>query len=266
MSMISIAAPQWRQTKIGRGGGRRGVHRLVGLRGSARRRLQQSTRRGEVLNAPGVGEQPVVADAMEAAGQHVQQEAAHELVGRERHGLVARACPWPDSPSSGSVTPRSSRREQPAVGDRHAVGVARQIGQHRLRARRTGAWRRRPIRTVRSGASQRRRLPDRPERRSRRRTATARRDAPRSALRGSAAGTVARARAPAGRSPAGRRSSARHRATGRRRARCRARADGASAPNPRCAAPGWRRCARPGAWDRRRSCSSVSAATSNSRP
>ena len=33
------------------------------------------------------GDEAVVADAVEAAGQHVQEKAADELVGRERHGL-----------------------------------------------------------------------------------------------------------------------------------------------------------------------------------
>ena len=35
-----------------------------------------------------VGEQAVVADAMEAVGQDVQQEAAHELAGGEAHHLA----------------------------------------------------------------------------------------------------------------------------------------------------------------------------------
>ena len=52
--------------------------------------VQQFKRAGEMLAAFGIGEQPVVADAMKAGGQHVQQEAAHELIGTERHGLVAR--------------------------------------------------------------------------------------------------------------------------------------------------------------------------------
>ena len=52
--------------------------------------MQQFARPGEMLPASGIGEQPIVADAVKAAGQHVQQEAAHELVGTERHGLVAR--------------------------------------------------------------------------------------------------------------------------------------------------------------------------------
>ena len=52
--------------------------------------MQQFARLGEMLAAPGIGEQAVVANAVEAAGQNVQQEAAHELVGAERHRLVAR--------------------------------------------------------------------------------------------------------------------------------------------------------------------------------
>ena len=41
--------------------------------------------------AGGAGEQSVVADAMEAVGQNVEQEAPDELAGRERH----RAKPLP---------------------------------------------------------------------------------------------------------------------------------------------------------------------------
>ncbi len=48
--------------------------------------------------AGSVGQQSVVPEAVEAARQHVQQEAAHELVRRERHGLVAGA-------ALGSVVP-----------------------------------------------------------------------------------------------------------------------------------------------------------------
>ena len=43
----------------------------------------------DVVGTDGAGEQAVVADAVEAAGQHVHQEAADELVGIERHQLVA---------------------------------------------------------------------------------------------------------------------------------------------------------------------------------
>jgi hypothetical protein len=53
--------------------------------------MQKLASGGDVVLAVGVGEQPVVADAMEAGGQHVQQEAAHELLGRQGHRFVARA-------------------------------------------------------------------------------------------------------------------------------------------------------------------------------
>ena len=43
----------------------------------------------DVGGAVAVGEQAIVSDAMEALGQHVDQEATDELVGRQRHRLVA---------------------------------------------------------------------------------------------------------------------------------------------------------------------------------
>ena len=65
--------------------------------------------------------------------QNVQQEAAHELVGTERHRLVARL------PRGAVILPAEGdaafiEREQPLVRDRHPVGVAGQIGEHRSRA------------------------------------------------------------------------------------------------------------------------------------
>ena len=53
--------------------------------------MQQLPNGRDVVLAVGVGEQTVVADAMEARGQHVQQEAAHELFGRYGHGFIAGA-------------------------------------------------------------------------------------------------------------------------------------------------------------------------------
>src|SRR4051812_45526569 len=43
----------------------------------------------DVAAALGAREQPIVADAMEALREHVDQEAADELVRAERHGLEA---------------------------------------------------------------------------------------------------------------------------------------------------------------------------------
>ena len=54
-----------------------------------RRDVEQLTRSRDVLGAPAVGEETVVSDAVEPVGQDVDQEAADELVGVERHELVA---------------------------------------------------------------------------------------------------------------------------------------------------------------------------------
>jgi len=43
----------------------------------------------DVVGAGGLGEQAVVADAVQALRQHVDEEAANELVGGERHALVS---------------------------------------------------------------------------------------------------------------------------------------------------------------------------------
>ena len=63
--------------------------------------VQQFARLGEMLAASGIGEQAVVANAVEAAGQDVQQEAAHELVGARASWSCSASCPWRGSPSSG---------------------------------------------------------------------------------------------------------------------------------------------------------------------
>ena len=54
-----------------------------------RRDGQQLAGEREAGLAGGAGEQAVVADAVEAARQDVEQEAADELVGGERHDLLA---------------------------------------------------------------------------------------------------------------------------------------------------------------------------------
>src|SRR6266576_3110352 len=51
------------------------------------RRIEQFPHPRNVLDALAAGEQAVVADAMEAAGEHVNEESADELVGGERHRL-----------------------------------------------------------------------------------------------------------------------------------------------------------------------------------
>ena len=78
-----------------------------------------------------LAKQAVVADAVEACGQHVDEEAADELVGGERHHLVAIAAFDPVVlPLEGDAV--VVERDQAAVGDGDAVGVAREIAQHFL--------------------------------------------------------------------------------------------------------------------------------------
>src|SRR5207302_8352528 len=50
---------------------------------------EEPTGQCDVVGPVGVGEEAVVTDAMEPVGQHVDQEAADELVGVDRHQLVA---------------------------------------------------------------------------------------------------------------------------------------------------------------------------------
>lgn len=79
--------------------------------------------------AEAVGEQAEAADAHEAFGQHVQEEAAQELGGVERHDARPAAV--------GIIAPAEA--DLPAieggeamVADGHAVGVAAEIAQHLL--------------------------------------------------------------------------------------------------------------------------------------
>ena len=71
------------------GARRTGVGRLVRRVVVGRRRDgEQLAGEREAGLAGGAGEQAVVADAVEAARQDVEQEAADELVGGERHDLL----------------------------------------------------------------------------------------------------------------------------------------------------------------------------------
>ena len=95
------------------------------------RHREQFARVRNVFGSVAVGEQPIVADAVEALRQHVDQEAADELVGGERHRLVA-ARPLDPIVLVFEGDAVLVGGHQPAIGDRDAVGVARQIAQHLL--------------------------------------------------------------------------------------------------------------------------------------
>src|SRR6516162_3835871 len=91
--------------------------------------FSSSRARANVGGAIAVGEQSVVADAVQALGQYVHEETSNELVGWQRHGLV------PARPFDAVILPREGDTgrvggDQPAIGDGNAVGVARQVGEH----------------------------------------------------------------------------------------------------------------------------------------
>lgn len=113
--------------------------RLAGIDGSSGRLAfrfcngEQLTRAGDVVGAGASDEQAVVANAMQAFWQHVDEEAADELVGGERHLLISiAALDAVILPFEGDAS--LVKDDQAAVGDGHAVGVTREISQHCRRA------------------------------------------------------------------------------------------------------------------------------------
>ena len=72
-----------------------------------------------------------MADAAEPFRQHVKEKATNELVGVDDHhlGLVVRAIILPTE-----VDATVLAGEEPAIGDRDAMGIAPEIIQHLLRA------------------------------------------------------------------------------------------------------------------------------------
>jgi hypothetical protein len=82
-----------------------------------------------VVGAGAIGEQTVVTNAMEAGGQHTDEEATDELIGCERHCFV------PIASFDSIVFPLESdalvvERDQSLLEMATRVGVARQIAQH----------------------------------------------------------------------------------------------------------------------------------------
>src|SRR5271157_1074643 len=114
------------------------VIRTVGVGGLPGRLwdVEQLTGTCDVPGPAAIGEQAVMADAMEPTWQHVDEEAADELVDGECHQLaplvLLGAIVFPLESDPGIL-----ERSEPAVGDGDPVRIARQVGQHRLWA---GEW------------------------------------------------------------------------------------------------------------------------------
>ena len=92
---------------------------------------QVFTYHSEVAASDVTSKQAIVADAVEAWGQDVQQEAADELIDGDAHGLMAR-------PAFASIVfeaerdPAFIQGDEPAVSDGDPVCVSGEIGQHRF--------------------------------------------------------------------------------------------------------------------------------------
>ena len=94
--------------------------------------IEEGAYRGEIVSAVAVGEQTIMADAVQAFGEDVDQEATDKLVSAERHrpvSLMALAPVILDAECNGV----RFGLNQPSVRDCDAVGVARQVGKHGLR-------------------------------------------------------------------------------------------------------------------------------------
>ena len=91
------------------------------------RRGEQLSGALDVPSANRAGEQAVVADAVEAARQYVQEKASDELMGVERHGLEPVAAFDPVVlPLEGDAL--LVERDETRIRDGDAMGVARQVG------------------------------------------------------------------------------------------------------------------------------------------
>ena len=82
-------------------------------------------------SASPVGEEPEVADADEAFGEQMQQEATQELIQRQGHNLLGIVMSRV-APAKGDLA--IGERDQAVVGDGDAMGVAAQILEHVLGA------------------------------------------------------------------------------------------------------------------------------------
>src|SRR6516225_1775690 len=96
--------------------------------------MEQCAGCGDVLSAVGVGKEPIVADAVEALGQHVHQEAPDKLVRVKAHRLPAAravdAIVLPTERDAGVVGCNEA-----AVRDGDTMRVTGEIAQHLLGSR-----------------------------------------------------------------------------------------------------------------------------------
>src|ERR1700674_1462650 len=97
------------------------IHRRI-------RHTEQASAKCKLVGAMSVGKEAVVANAMEAIRQHMEEEAANELGDRDTHDFALVIAAFPIVlPAEGDVG--LVEIEQATVGDRDTLSVAREIGQ-----------------------------------------------------------------------------------------------------------------------------------------
>ncbi len=95
-----------------------------GCRGRRCGHPQELSTAAELLGAVPMAEETVVAHAMEAPGQYVEEHASDELRGRERHRCLSLAVPVIGVAEAGLSCVDI---QQPVVGDGEAVGIAADV-------------------------------------------------------------------------------------------------------------------------------------------
>src|SRR6516164_8577995 len=83
----------------------------------------------QFLLATAIAEESVVANALEPAGQNVQEESPDELICREGHGLLLIVVAII---SPGEFHLAAFDVEDPMIGDGHPVGIAADVVDHLL--------------------------------------------------------------------------------------------------------------------------------------
>ena len=88
---------------------------------------KELTAESDFIVAAAIGEEAIVADAVKAIRQSMQEKTTNELIGIKRHhfGFAILPIVLP-----GKAHPAVGKRDQPTVGDGDAMRIAAEISQH----------------------------------------------------------------------------------------------------------------------------------------
>src|ERR1039457_389607 len=204
-----------------------------------------------------VGQETVIADALEARRKGVLQEAPDEFFGGNSHHLLWLLLVPVGFPGEGDLA--LFQRQEATVGDGHAMGVASQVFQHVLRTAEGGFGVNYPLLLFEGGPGSGQKLSSRAALPPRRRIGVGRRCKPLPGLPKTSGGTDGRAPSRAAGIGGGRESSDHDRQRSRRRGPCSADGDENASSAPSYAALRRSRVPPPDVSDRGPMVSRVSA-------